>query len=57
VGAFTGATGAIGADPYVSADGTLHVAWQDDAHGRIDDDTSTDGGQTFSAPHVIAPAG
>lgn len=54
-GPFTGGTGAIGADPYVTANGTLHVAWQDDAHGTIDDAASTDGGQTFSAPHVIAP--
>ena len=54
-GPFTGGTGAIGADPYVTADGTVHVAWQDDAHGTIDDAASTDGGQTFSAPHVIAP--
>jgi hypothetical protein len=28
-GSFTGKTGGIGADPYVAADGTLHVAWQD----------------------------
>jgi hypothetical protein len=53
-GNFTGRTGAIGADPYVTPDGTLHVAWQDDAHGTIDDAASTDGGLTFSAPHVIA---
>jgi Neuraminidase (sialidase) len=54
-GPFTGRTGAIGADPYVTANGTLHVAWQDDAHGTIADSASTDGGQSFSAPHVIAP--
>jgi hypothetical protein len=53
-GPFTGATGGIGADPYVTSNGTLHVAWQDDSHGTIDDASSTDGGQTFSAPHVIA---
>jgi hypothetical protein len=53
-GPFTGGTGAIGADPYVTATGTLHVAWQDDAHGTIVDAASTDGGQTFSPPHVIA---
>jgi hypothetical protein len=54
-GPFTGHTGGIGADPYVAGDGTVHVAWQDYAHGTIDDAASTDGGQTFSAPHVIAP--
>jgi hypothetical protein len=53
-GPFTGKTGGIGADPYVTGNGTLHVAWQDYAHGTIDDVSSTDGGQTFSAPHVIA---
>jgi hypothetical protein len=53
-GPFTGRTGGIGADPYVTADGTVHVAWQDYAHGTIDDASSTDGGQTFSAPNVIA---
>jgi hypothetical protein len=53
-GPFTGKTGGIGADPYVTANGTLHVAWQDYTHGTIDDVSSTDGGQTFSAPHAIA---
>ena len=54
-GPFKGRTGGIGADPYVTSDGTLHVAWQDYAHGTIDDATSPDGGLTFSPPHVIAP--
>jgi hypothetical protein len=53
-GNFTGKTGGIGADPYVAPDGTLHVAWQDYAHSTIADVSSPDGGQTFSAPHVIA---
>ena len=53
-GAFTGKTGGIGADPYVTSDGTLHVAWQDYAHGTISDAASTDGGVTFSAPHTVA---
>jgi hypothetical protein len=53
-GNFTGKTGGIGADPYVEPDGTLHVAWQDYAHGQISDVSSTDGGQTFSAPHEVA---
>lgn len=56
-GPFTGKTGGIGADPYVTADGTLHVAWQDYAHGTIEDAASTDGGLTFSAPHSIATVG
>jgi hypothetical protein len=53
-GPFTGRTGGIGADPYVTSDGTLHVAWQDYAHLVIADATSTDGGQSFSSPHVIS---
>ena len=56
-GNFIGKTGGIGADPYVAPNGTLHVAWQDYAHGPIDDVSSTDGGQTFSAPHMIAHVG
>jgi hypothetical protein len=56
-GNFTGATGAIGADPYVTADGTLHVAWQDYAHLTIAESSSTDGGATFTAPHVISLVG
>lgn len=53
-GPFTGRTGGIGADPYVTADGTLHVAWQDYAHLVIADASSTDGGLTFSPPNVIS---
>ncbi|MDX6451363.1 MAG: hypothetical protein QOH16_1412 [Gaiellaceae bacterium] len=56
-GDFTGKTGGIGADPYVTSDGTLHVAWQDYAHLVIADASSTDGGNTFSAPHAIALVG
>jgi Neuraminidase (sialidase) len=56
-GTFTGKTGGIGADPYVTADGTLHVAWQDYAHGTIVDVASTDGGQTFSSPHKVSDVG
>jgi hypothetical protein len=52
-----GKTGGIGADPYVEPDGTLHVAWQDYAHGRIVDATSHDGGLTFASPRLIAPVG
>ncbi|MDP9256412.1 MAG: glycoside hydrolase, partial [Actinomycetota bacterium] len=56
-GPFTGKTGGIGADPYVTSNGTLHVAWQDYAHLVIADASSTDGGNTFTAPHVIALIG
>lgn len=53
-GDFTGKTGGIGADPYVTDAGVLHVAWQDYAHGAIVDVSSTDGGATFSARHTVA---
>ena len=53
-GDFTGKTGGIGADPYVTATGVLHVAWQDYAHGAIVDVSSTDGGSTFSTRHTVA---
>jgi hypothetical protein len=53
-GPFTGKTGGIGADPYVTSNGTLHVAWQDYAHGQISDAASMDGGLTFSAPTRVA---
>ena len=56
-GNFTGKTGGIGADPYVTGDGTLHVAWQDYAHNVIADAASTDGGATFGPPHVVALVG
>jgi hypothetical protein len=56
-GNFVGKTGGIGADPYVTSDGTLHVAWQDYANLVIADASSTDGGNTFSAPHAIALVG
>ena len=56
-GEVIGKTGGIGADPYVTSGGTVHVAWQDYAHGRILDAASTDGGQTFSSPHAIASVG
>lgn len=53
-GGFTGRTGGIGADPYVTPTGVLHVAWQDYAHGAVVDVSSTDGGATFSARHTVA---
>jgi hypothetical protein len=53
-GNFVGRTGAIGADPYVTPNGTVHVAWQDNVHLTIDDVSSTDGGNSFSSPHPVA---
>ena len=51
---FQGATGQIGADPFVAPDGTVHVAWLDYAHSLIAESSSTDGGVTFGASHLIA---
>jgi hypothetical protein len=56
-GNFTGRTGGIGADPYVAANGTVHVAWQDYAHLVIADASSPDGGATWNPPHAIALIG
>jgi hypothetical protein len=56
-GPFTGKTGGIGADPYVAANGTLHVAWQDYAHMVIADASSANGGASFGPPHVISIVG
>jgi hypothetical protein len=56
-GSFTGRTGGIGADPYVTANGDVHVAWQDYAHLVIAEAVSTDGGNTFSAPRAISLIG
>ena len=53
-GDFQGRTGAIGADPYLTPAGVVHIAWQDVAHGAIVDVSSTDGGSTFSARHTVA---
>jgi hypothetical protein len=53
-GSFTGRTGGIGADPYVTPAGVLHVAWQDTVHGAIVDVASADGGSTFKASHPVA---
>src|SRR5919109_1599227 len=51
---FQGATGQIGADPFVAPDGTVHVAWLDYAHSLIAESSSSDGGVTFGASHLIA---
>ena len=56
-GPFTGKTGGIGADPYVTANGDVHVAWQDYANHVIAESVSTDGGNTFSSPRVISLVG
>jgi hypothetical protein len=44
----------IGADPFVSPDGTVHVAWNDLSR-NIEEASSTDGGASFGPPHVISP--
>ncbi|MFL5954067.1 MAG: sialidase family protein [Gaiellaceae bacterium] len=56
-GNFSGATGGIGADPFVAANGDVHVAWQDYAHHVIAEAVSHDGGNTFSAPRAISLIG
>jgi len=56
-GPFTGKTGGIGADPYVTANGDVHVAWQDYANHVIADAVSTDGGNSFSSPRVVSLVG
>jgi len=43
----------IGADPFVAPDGTLHVAWHDQTNAIVES-SSTDGGQSFGATHLIA---
>jgi len=49
-----GKTGAIGADPFVAPDGTVHVAWNDWAQSRIATATSTDGGATWGPTVTVA---
>lgn len=51
----SGPQGVIGADPFVTPNGTLHVAWKDSDNNRIAESSSTDGGQTFGAVHTVAP--
>jgi hypothetical protein len=51
----SGGQGVIGADPYVTPNGTLHVAWKDADNNRIAESSSTDGGLTFGAVHTVAP--
>ncbi len=52
---FIGATGQIGADPFVAPDGTVHVAWLDYAHSLIAESSSSNGGVSFGPSHVISP--
>lgn len=51
----SGPKSVIGADPFISPDGTLNVAWHDTLNSAIVESASTDGGQTFGATHTIAP--
>ncbi|MDX6412783.1 MAG: hypothetical protein QOH23_193, partial [Gaiellaceae bacterium] len=51
----SGPQAVIGADPYVTSNGTLHVAWKDVDNNRIAESSSTDGGLTFGAVHTVAP--
>jgi BNR repeat-like domain len=50
----TGQNGLIAADPFVSPNGHVHVAWQDWAHSRLRTSTSMDGGRTWRADVTIA---
>jgi hypothetical protein len=49
-----GNNGGIGANPYVSPNGDVHVAWQDYAHSTVATSTSTDGGATWGPAVTIA---
>ncbi len=50
----TGKNGEIAADPFVSPNGDVHVAWQDWAHSRVVTSTSADAGRTWGANVTIA---
>ena len=50
-----GPKGDIGADPFVSPDGTVHVAWHDVQNNQIVEASSADGGQSFGPTHTISP--
>ncbi len=49
-----GNNGVIGADPFVSPDGTLRVAWNDWVNSRIAASTSRNAGQSFGPTVTIA---
>ena len=50
-----GNNGGIGANPFVSPNGDVHVAWQDYANSAVRTSTSTDGGTTWGPSLTIAP--
>ena len=49
-----GPAAVIGADPFVTPDGNLFVAWTDAVNPAIRVAESTDGGQSFGPAHLIA---
>jgi hypothetical protein len=49
-----GNNGGIGANPFVSPNGDVHVAWQDYAHSTVATATSTNGGTTWGPTVTIA---
>ena len=50
-----GPKGDIGADPFVSPSGILHVAWHDVQNNEIVEASSDDGGQSFGPTRTISP--
>ena len=50
-----GPKGDIGADPFISPDGTVNVAWHDTLGNAIVESSSADGGQSFGPTHTISP--
>ncbi|MEA2557613.1 MAG: hypothetical protein QOG88_1151 [Actinomycetota bacterium] len=50
-----GNNGGIGANPYVSPNGDVHVAWQDWVDSAVETSTSTDGGATWGRTVIIQP--
>ncbi|HEY6876201.1 MAG TPA: sialidase family protein [Candidatus Dormibacteraeota bacterium] len=50
----SGQAAVIGADPFVTPDGSLFVAWTDAINPAIRVSESTDGGRSFGPAHLIA---
>jgi hypothetical protein len=48
-----GNNGGIGADPFVSPNGDVHVAWQDFADSAVETSTSKNGGATWGPTVII----